>query len=174
MLRRLHALRVDFKACFWITIYEPAALATTIRPTRAVAVPLASFHFSRKARSNPAATHANAIGQSGKEVAVVRKPRGVSQSTGHAQAQRSFPPRSAPYKRNGDHNTINETATQKTPRPRSVDFRSKVFYLHFQRERAHPVRGKGRAHLQFDNSTNLLSSLMRADSRRNAKGASYA
>jgi len=88
LLRRLHALRVDFKACFWITIYEPAAPATTLRPTRAVAVPLASFHFSRKARSNPAATHASAIGQSGKEVAVVRKPRGVSQSTGHAQAQR--------------------------------------------------------------------------------------
>jgi hypothetical protein len=30
LLRRLHALRVDFKACFWITIYEPAAPATTI------------------------------------------------------------------------------------------------------------------------------------------------
>jgi len=101
LLRRLHALRVDFKACFWITRYEPAAPATTIRPTRAVAVPLASFHFSRKARSNPAATHASAIGQSGKEVAAVRKPRGVSQSTGpcvspaHREKARPAAPASA-------------------------------------------------------------------------------
>jgi hypothetical protein len=101
LLRRLHALRVDFKACFWISIYEPAAPATTLRPTRAVAVPLASFHFSRKARSNPAATHASAIGQSGKEVAVDRKPRGVSQSTGpcvspaHPEKARPAAPASA-------------------------------------------------------------------------------
>ena len=107
MLRRLHALRVDFKACFWITIYEPAALATTIRPTRAVAVPLASFHFSRKARSNPAATHASAIGQSGKrsrgnpqakrsvsEYRAMRKPSASGKSTTSSTRQRSGDPNS--------------------------------------------------------------------------------
>jgi len=63
--------------------------------------PACKFPLSRKARSNPAATKASAIGQSGKEVAVVRKPRGVSQSTGpcvspaHREKARPAAPASA-------------------------------------------------------------------------------
>ena len=55
-----------------------------------------------------------------------------------------------------------------------IDFDPEVLLRWLPALRAHPVRGKGRAHLQFDKSTNLLSSLISADSRRVTKGASYA
>jgi hypothetical protein len=54
-----------------------------------------------------------------------------------------------------------------------VDFVMGVSLHWTEARRAHPVRGKGRAHLQKDNLTNLLSRLTHADSRHVTKGASY-